>query len=51
MSTELLSALGVGPATHQMVAMVREVTGGNPLFVQEVVRHLQQIGGPLTLRR
>jgi class 3 adenylate cyclase len=41
---ELLSALGVGPATHQMVAMIGEATGGNPLFVQEVVRHLQRIG-------
>lgn len=41
---EFLSALGVGPATHQMVTMIGKATGGNPLFVQEVVRHLQRIG-------
>ena len=41
---ELLSALGVGPATHHMVAMIQEATGGNPLFAAEVVRHLQRLG-------
>lgn len=41
---DLLSALGAGPATHQMVAMIQEATGGNPLFVQEVVRQLQRVG-------
>jgi class 3 adenylate cyclase/tetratricopeptide (TPR) repeat protein len=41
---ELLTALGVGPATHQMVAMIQEATGGNPLFAEEVVRHLQRLG-------
>jgi class 3 adenylate cyclase len=41
---ELLTALGVGPATHQMVAMIHEATGGNPLFTEEVLRHLQRLG-------
>jgi class 3 adenylate cyclase len=41
---QLLSALGVGPATHQMVALVREATVGNPLFAVEVVRQLQRVG-------
>jgi class 3 adenylate cyclase len=41
---ELLSALGVGPATHQMVAMIHDATGGNPLFATEVVHHLQRLG-------
>jgi class 3 adenylate cyclase len=41
---ELLTALGVGPATHQMVAIIHEATGGNPLFAEEVVHHLQRLG-------
>jgi tetratricopeptide (TPR) repeat protein len=41
---ELLQSLGLVRPSHQLVATIREATQGNPLFVQEVVRHLQQQG-------
>jgi len=50
---ELIGRLGLGRPSHQLTATVSEVTQGNPLFVQEVLRHmlkeeaLQEQGGYL----
>jgi class 3 adenylate cyclase len=42
---ELLASLLGCRATHQMVEMSRQATAGNPLFLVELVRHLQRIDG------
>lgn len=43
--TELLGILLEAPPTHLMVETARQATAGNPLFLQEFVRHLRRIGG------
>jgi class 3 adenylate cyclase len=42
--SELLSTVGIGTPTHQMVATLLEATGGNPLFALEVARQLHDKG-------
>lgn len=42
-TTELLEVLVGAPVTHLMADTARRVTAGNPLFLQELVRHLQRI--------
>lgn len=40
----LLEALGGSPAPHALVATIYKETEGNPFFVQEVFRHLDEEG-------
>lgn len=42
---ELLTDLLEASPTHQMVETARRATAGNPLFLQELVRHLRRVGG------
>jgi len=42
---ELIRELGFARASHQLVATVLEATRGNPLFIQEAMRHLVGRGG------
>ncbi|MDH3603798.1 MAG: hypothetical protein OEU26_29670, partial [Candidatus Tectomicrobia bacterium] len=39
---EFIQSLGIERPSHQLIATVREVTQGNPLFIQEVMHHLAQ---------
>ena len=41
---QLIHNLDVGHPSHQLVTTVNEVTQGNPLFIQEMIHHLQQQG-------
>jgi len=38
---QLIGGLGVASPSHQLTATVNDATHGNPLFVQEVMHHLQ----------
>src|SRR5262245_44276986 len=38
---QLIGGLGVASPSHQLTSTVNEATHGNPLFIQEVVHHLQ----------
>lgn len=37
-----IQGMDLGPPSHQLVAMIRDVTQGNPLFMQEILHHLLQ---------
>jgi tetratricopeptide (TPR) repeat protein len=39
---QLLQTMGLARPSHQLLTMLREVTRGNPLFVQETVHHIVQ---------
>ena len=39
---EYIQGMGIGPPSYQLVAMIRDITQGNPLFMQEVLHHLVQ---------
>ena len=39
---QLLQTMGLTRPSHQFLTMLREVTRGNPLFVQEMLHHLVQ---------
>jgi len=41
---ELIEGMGLARPSHQLVGAVSRATGANPLFVQEVVRHLVREG-------
>lgn len=43
-TTELIAGLGVKRPSQQLVSTVRAATSGNPLFVQEVLAHLEKRG-------
>lgn len=45
---ELLEALGGGPAPPTFVAALHGETEGNPFFIEEVVRHLDETTGELS---
>jgi class 3 adenylate cyclase/tetratricopeptide (TPR) repeat protein len=42
---QLVKAIGQRRPSHQLVEIVRQTTRGNPLFVQEIVDHLDRRGG------
>ena len=42
-TAELLEILVGAPVTHLMIETARRATAGNPLFLQELVRHLRRI--------
>jgi class 3 adenylate cyclase len=42
--TELVAELGVQPPSRQLATAIHQTTGGNPLFVEEVVHALQRNG-------
>jgi class 3 adenylate cyclase/DNA-binding CsgD family transcriptional regulator len=44
-TSQLVSALGFPRPSHQLVTTMLHATGGNPLFVQEAMRHLARTGG------
>jgi hypothetical protein len=39
---EYMQGMGIGSPSYQLVAMIRDITQGNPLFMQEVLHHLVQ---------
>ncbi len=41
---ELAHGFGIKRPSHQLIATLRETTQGNPLFIQEIIHHLQQQG-------
>jgi len=44
-TAQLVSALGYARPSHQLVSTLIHATSGNPLFIQEAMRHLARTGG------